>query len=114
MGVNEYRARNTVRAEQLEEGGNHVTANGVSYIPAGDYLVHIPGYGTRRVEKDAFESEYVVITDAEAEVRAYVPEGQTVEKVLEFLRDNPDEVERIKALESVAGKRKGILEYEER
>lgn len=109
--VQEYRHREFVRAEKLEGNGTTFTGNGVVEYHEGDYLVY-GEKGTVLVKGSVFEREFVLLEESVREARQFTPAGKTVEAVLEFLKENPDEVSRVKELEASGGKRRGILEYE--
>lgn len=106
----DYKLRTHVRAEKLEKDKSVGTANGVQTGYAGDYLVHVPGYGTKLVKGNAFEAEYVPVGDEEKVVAEFTPKGKTVDVVLEFLSANPGERERVLQEERDGASRKGILE----
>ena len=106
--MKEYRVKATVRAERVEENSRVMTDTGVKDVAAGDYLVYLSGGGAIVVQGEDFENTYAEVKgDSE-----YHPAGNTVEAVVEFMRENPDQVERIKQEERDGGTRKGILEYE--
>ena len=89
------------------------TRDGVRGARAGDYVVY-GNDGTRIVKGSEFDAEYVLVETEESEARKFTPAGKSVEDVVEFLKENPDEVERVKQLERDGGSRKGILNYEKR
>lgn len=111
--VQEYRARGTIRAEKVEEDTRIVTVHGVENVKAGDYLVYQSG-GVSVMSGAAFEKEYVVLEESVSEARKFTPAGKTVEVVLEFLKANPDEIERVRELEEDGASRKKILDYAKR
>lgn len=110
--MNEYRARGTVHAEKVAESGNVVTNNGVVFAPEGSYLVYAKDGGFTVVDGDVFEKEYAEVKSEKKSDKDFVPQGNTVDQVVEYFRDNPDDVERVKQLERDGASRKGILEYE--
>lgn len=106
--MKEYRVKATVHAERVEENSRVMTHAGAQDVNAGDYLVYLNGGGTIVVQGDVFDDTYAEIQgDSE-----FHPAGNTVEQVLEFLADNPDQVDRVKQEERDGGNRKGILSYE--
>lgn len=109
--VRQYRNVLTIGAEKVEESGMFSTYDGVRFIPEGDYIVHVPGFGTKHVEAHEFDATYELVPDEEILAQQFTPQGKTVDYVVAFMRDNPQEVDRIKALESAGGKRKAILNY---
>lgn len=111
--VLEYRHRDYVKAERLENDGNVYLSGGKSFGKAGDYLVY-EANGTRLVKGAEFEREFVVVEESISESRKFSPLGKTVDEVLEFLREFPDEIDRVKQEERDGGSRKGILDYEKR
>jgi hypothetical protein len=111
MGIQEYRLREYVQAERIEHSGTVFTSHGPVFGKEGDYLLHRSGRVVY-VVADAFEDKYEPVPEDVSEARKFVPGGKTVDQVLEFLKENPDEVERVKKLEREGGSRKGILEYE--
>lgn len=111
MSVQEYRRREFIRAERIAENGVVFTARGAVWGNEGDYLVHRDGE-VWYCDQESFEDEWEVIPKNVSEARKFTPDGKTVDQVLEFFRDNPDEVERVKGLERLGVGRKGITEYE--
>ena len=106
--MKEYRVKATVHAERVEENSRVMTNAGVQEVNAGDYLVYLNGGGTVVVQGDVFDDTYAEIKgDSE-----FHPAGNTVETVLEFLKNNPDQIDRVKQEERDGGNRKGILSYE--
>lgn len=103
-----YRVKGTISAERVEEASRVMTTSSVAWANEGDYLVH--DNGTVLVSKDEFERIYEEVSD-EGD-KEFHPAGKTVPQVLEFLDENPDQVERVKQDERDGGNRKGILEYE--
>lgn len=105
--MKEYRVKATVRAEKIEETSRVMTDTGVSEANAGDYLVYLNGGGCIVVQGSEFDDKY-------AEVKGdneFHPAGNTVDAVVEFLKNNPDQIDRVKQEERDGGNRKGILEY---
>ena len=105
-----YRNREVVAAYQVEEPGENVhTRNGVQWAPSSSWAV----YGILGVEimsDSAFTAWYAEESDTTE--AGFSPIGKTVESVLEYLDLNPDEVERVKEIESgTANPRKGIMSY---
>lgn len=111
--VRDYKKRDYVRAELIETDSQVGTRDGMRGAKAGDYLVY-ESAGTRVVKGSVFNAEFVLVESEESEARQFSPGGKSVEEVLEFLKENPDEVERVKQLERDGGSRKGILNYEKR
>jgi hypothetical protein len=109
--IHEYRTKRTIRAERILIGGRMFTTNGASYVVAGDYLVYRDGL-TSVIPKAVFESEYELIDGSEIEKLAFNPVGKTVDVVIKFLRENPDQISRVKGIEEKGTARKGIMEYE--
>jgi hypothetical protein len=106
--VKEYRVKATVQAERVEENSRVMTNAGVQEVNSGDYMVYLNGGGTIIVQGDVFDEMYAEVKgDSE-----FHPAGNTVEQVLEFLADNPDQLDRVKQEERDGGNRKGILSYE--
>lgn len=108
----EFRARETVKAIRLTEDGYVFTKNGKEFGRVGDYLQDVPNDGVFLVSGEWFDENYEPIPEAVTEARKFSPTGKTIPEVLEFLKENPDEIERVKQLERDGGSRKGILEYE--
>lgn len=107
--VHEYRLRNFIRAEKLETNQRVMTTNGAVNAKAGDYLVY--GVNVCVVNGAEFENEYSLVEESVSESRKFSPVGKTVEDVLKFLREYPDEVDRVKEIEKAGASRKSILEY---
>jgi hypothetical protein len=107
----EYRHRQTVSARRLEEDETVFTKNGAEYGREGQYLVHVPNDGVYLVGGEYFEEHYELIPESVSEARKFTPEGKTVEQVLEFMREHPEEIDRVKKLEAKGVGRKGIMEY---
>jgi hypothetical protein len=85
-----------------------MTHAGAQDVNAGDYLVYLNGGGCVVVQGDVFDDIYAEVKgDSE-----FHPAGNTVEQVLEFLAENPDQADRVKQEERDGGNRKGILSYE--
>lgn len=108
--IQNYVSRRRVMAEKLESGEYVNSSTGRRWANSGDYVVYT-GEGAFIVPGAEFEREYELIP---SEVSKFSPEGKTIPEVLEFLKDNPGEVERVKELEAKSGNRKGIIEYEVR
>ena len=108
--VKEYRYSEILRAELVETDARINTINGVEWVKAGDYLVHVEN-GVQIVSAEYWERVTVPVTQEESDARRYSPRGKQVDDVVKFLKENPDEVERVKAEEAEGGKRKGILEF---
>lgn len=104
----EYQSRRRLMAEKLESAERVNSSSGPRWANAGDYVVYT-GEGAFIVPGHEFEAEYEVIP---TEVSKFSPEGKTVPEVLEFLKNNPGEVDRVKEIEAKNGERKGILDYE--
>lgn len=108
--MKEYRVKATVQAEKVSETARVMTDTGVQEATEGDYLVYLNGGGCVVVQGDVFEDTYAEVKgDSE-----FHPAGKTVDAVVEFLRENPDQADRVKQEERDGGNRKGILEYESR
>lgn len=107
----EYQSKRRLLAEKLETPERVNATNGVSWANAGDYVIYT-GTGAFIIPGAEFEAEYELIPESVSEARKYSPVGKTVPEVIEFLKENPAEVERVKEIESRNGERKGILEYE--
>jgi hypothetical protein len=106
--VKEYRYVKTVRAERVNESGNVITNTGPVFAAEGSYLVYAETGGFKVVDGDVFEKGYSEVKrDSE-----FVPQGKTVDQVVDYLKENPDDIERVKQLERDGASRKGILEYE--
>jgi hypothetical protein len=106
----EYRKREYVKALKLTESDYVFTTNGKEFGREGDYLMQTED-GTYLVSGEWFDEQYEPVPEEVTEARKFVPAGKTVEQVIEFLRENPEEIERVKQLERDGGSRKGILEY---
>lgn len=105
--MKEYRLKGTIQAEKVPENTRMVTVHGPVDIEAGDYLIYTHE-GVKVVNGKLFENEYSEVKgDSE-----FKPAGKLVDVVVEFMRENPDQVERIKQEERDGANRKGILEYE--
>lgn len=109
----EFRPREILRAERVEEFARVVTINGVEEAKPGEWLAYVPG-GVQILANSYMEREYELVPESVSESRKFTPGGKTVDEVLEFFREYPEEVERVKQLERDGGSRKGILEYEVR
>lgn len=107
----EYQSKRRIMAEKLESAERVNSSNGPRWANAGDYVIY-SGQGAFIIPGAEFEAEYEVIPESVSEARRYTPDGKTVPEVLEFFRDNPSEIDRVKGLEAKSGNRKGILEYE--
>lgn len=107
----EYQSKRRIMAEKLEKAEKVNSSSGPRWANAGDYAVYT-GQGAFIIPGAEFEAEYEVIPESVSEARRYTPDGKTVPEVLEFFRDNPGEIDRVKGLEAKSGNRKGILEYE--
>jgi hypothetical protein len=104
--MKEYRVKGYVLAEKIAESGNVNTPTGVRYAEAGDYLVY-DASGSHIEPGAEFEDLYEEVKgDSE-----FHPAGKTVEDVIAFLKENPDQVNRVKEEEAKGAKRKGIAEY---
>lgn len=108
--VQEYRWSEILRAEIVEEDSRVNTLAGVEWAKAGDYLVHIDG-GVKIATAEYWERMTEPVTEKESEARKFSPAGKSVETVVEFMKENPDEVDRVKAEEKSGGNRKGITEF---
>lgn len=109
--MNTYRNREVVTAYQIAEPGEAVnTRNGIQWAPSGSWAV----YGTLGVEivnDETFVGRYAEWEIPE-EVAEFSPIGKTVETVLEWLDEHPDDVERVLAIEGgTTNPRKGIMSY---
>ena len=101
-----YRRSGTVKAEQVSVTGPVSTGNGLGFANEGDYLVY-GDQGTYVVTCGDFEDNWTEVKgDPE-----YSPAGKTVDQVIDFMRENPDQVDRIKSEEKSGGQRKGILNF---
>lgn len=107
----EYQSKRRLLAEKLESAERVNSSSGPRWANSGDYVIYT-GEGAYIIPGAEFEAEYELIPASVSEARKYTPDGKTVPEVLEFFRDNPSEVERVKELEAKSGNRKGILEYE--
>lgn len=105
-----YRSLEIVEAEKVEKRRKVVTVNGAEYVNPGEYLVRVPN-GVQIVSGKYFESRYSLAEESISESRRFTPVGKTVDEVLEFFKEFPDEIERVKDLERNNGARKGILNY---
>lgn len=108
----DYRSRHAVKALKLTETENVFTTSGKEFAEAGDYLLKSADGLVYLVKEDAFDDMYELVPEAVTAARAFTPDGKTIPEVVEFFKDNPDEIERVKQLERDSGSRKGILEYE--
>lgn len=113
MSVQEYRVRDYVRAERIPEDGTVFLSSGAVHGREGDYLVHRED-GVYYADAESFEAVYELVPESVSAARKYSPDGKTVEEVIQFFRENPDEVDRVKRLEAAGSSRKGILDYEVR
>lgn len=108
----QYRSRHAVTALKLEESEYVFTTRGKEFGNVGDYLLKsTEGYVTL-VDQESFDNMYEPVPNEVTEARKFSPTGKTIPEVLEFLKGNPDEIDRVKQLERDGGSRKGILEYE--
>lgn len=107
MTLIEYRPKGTIWAEKIEETARIVTVLGPLDVTAGDYLIHTHE-GVRVVNSVVFENEYEAVPEKEV----FHPAGSNVDEVVEYMRENPDEVARIIQEERDGASRKGITEYE--
>jgi hypothetical protein len=105
--LKQYRDKNTVYAICLVNGGAIGLSSGLGFAGVGDYVIHENGT-TRLIEKEDFESRYVEL-EGDSE---YSPVGKLVDDVVVFMKENPDQVDRIKELELAGAERKGIMNYE--
>jgi hypothetical protein len=103
--VKEYRVKRTIKARRLNAGVTG-TSNGPVTVCDGDYEVYIDNR-TFVMSKDVFEDTY---EENEGD-NEYSPEGHTVEQVIEFMKENPDQINRVKQIEKQHGERKTIMEY---
>lgn len=106
MTLIEYRPKGTIWAEKIAESARIVTVLGPLDVTAGDYLIHTHE-GVRVVNGVVFENEYVAV-ESKPE---FHPAGKTVDEVTSYLRENPDEVDRVIQEERDGASRKGIIEY---
>lgn len=105
--MKEYRSRETIKARRVEKPERLSTILGVMTARVGDYVARVEG-GIQILSAEYFESHYAEVKgDSE-----FVPAGKTVEQVIEFLKANPEQVDRVKELESRGANRKGIAEYD--
>lgn len=102
----EYRPRENVFAKQLEKDCRIVADNRPRNAKAGDYVVYAKD-GAHLVDGKEFERLYREV-EGDSE---FHPAGNTVETVVEFLKANPDQVDRVKAEEKKGANRKGIVEF---
>lgn len=107
MTVKTYRPSNTVEAEEIENGGNYPTVSGLQWGNPGDYLVY-GSDGVRIIDGEHFRMHYEEVS-VNGEV--FHPTGNTVEVVVEYMRNNPEEIARVKEEELAGASRKGILEF---
>lgn len=105
--MKEYRPRGTIRAERIETNKRVGTRNGLVTALAGDYLVYHAA-GVSVVNGKVFENEYV---EVQGDFNFHA-KGNTVEQVVEFLKNNPDQVDRVIREEKAGANRRGIVEYE--
>lgn len=104
--VKEYRARDNIRAKRIDKDCRVVADNRPRNVKAGDYLVY-DAKGAHLVDGKEFEKLYREV-EGDSE---FHPAGNTVENVVEFLKANPDQVDRVKAEEKKGANRKGIVEF---
>jgi hypothetical protein len=109
--IKEYRSRDYVRAERIETSETVFLTSGVMFGHEGDYLVHRED-GVYYADGAAFEALYEPVPEEVSEARKFTPDGKTVEEVVRFFAEYPDEIDRVKELEAKGGSRKGIMEYE--
>ena len=109
MSLTEFRPKGTIWAEKVTEDSRIVTVLGPLDVKAGDYVIHTHD-GVRVVNGQVFENEYEVVESKPV----FHPAGKTVEEVVNYLKSNPGEVDRIVQEERDGASRKGILEYESR
>lgn len=107
MTLIEFRPKGTIWAEKIEESARVVTILGPLDVTAGDYLIYTHE-GVRVVNGVVFENEYEAVPEKEV----FHPSGNTVDVVVEYMNENPDEVARIIQEERDGASRKGITEYE--
>ncbi len=109
MSLTEYRPKGTIWAEKVAEDSRIVTVLGPLDVSAGDYLIHTHE-GVKVVNGKVFENEYVAV-ESKPEKDEFHPAGKTVEEVVSYLNDNPDDVDRVIQEERDGASRKGILSY---
>lgn len=107
MTIKDYRVSATIKAERVEKGGNVVTHLGPMYAGEGDYLVYQPDGSVTIWDKERFETHYSEVKGNDE----FHPAGKTVDTVVEYMRENPDQVDRIIQEERDGSSRKGIVEY---
>jgi len=106
MTIKKYRCKSVIQAEEIQQSGTISTSNGPQYAHKGDFLV----YGlvsTYIVSRELFLQENEEVPESEE----FNPAGKSATDVIQFMRENPDQVSRVKALENEGGKRKTILEF---
>lgn len=106
MTLIEYRPKGTIWAEKIAESARIVTVLGPLDVTAGDYLIHTHE-GVRVVNGKIFENEYEPVEEKEE----FHPAGHSVDEVVSYLNNNPDEVDRVIQEERDGASRKGILNY---
>lgn len=106
MTLIEFRPKGTIWAEKVEEDSRIVTVLGPLDVSAGDYLIHTHE-GVKVVNGKVFENEYVAV-ESKPE---FHPSGKTVEEVVAYLDENPDEIDRVIQEERDGASRKGIVSY---
>lgn len=106
MTAKEYRNKYRVLAEEVEKTGTVMTSAGPGFAYKGDFLCY--GAHTFVMPREAFLEQYEEIKGD----NEFHPGGKTVDEVVAFLAENPDEIDRIKQEERDGGSRKGILSYE--
>lgn len=109
MTLSEYRPRGIVFAEKVDNDSRIVTVLGPIDVSAGDYLIHTHE-GVRVVNGKLFENEYEKVSD-NSEPEEFHPAGKSVDVVTEYMRNNPNEVDRIIQEERDGASRKRITEF---
>lgn len=102
-----FKHRDYVKADRVESACVVGTHTGPQTAKAGDYVMYVEDKGAFLVNGEDFDRDFVEIKGDPD----FHPTGNTVETVLAFLDDNPDEMTRIKGEESEGANRKGIMEY---
>lgn len=106
-----YRNREVVTAYQIAEPGEAVhTRNGVQWAPSGSWAVFGP-LGVEIVNDETFVARYAE-WENQAEAVEFSPIGKTVETVVEWMEDHPEDVARVQEIEAgTPNPRKGIMSY---
>lgn len=109
--VKRYRSRVEIQAERIEEAGNVATSIGVMSANVGDYLVYKTPGGTMLVDGESFQDQFEEMASEHSDGE-FTPIGKTVEQVIAYMAENPDDVTRVKMIEDDSpNPRKGIMGY---